>query len=82
MRAQVVMPTHALLAMIAIHHRRQHTRVPGLTSVMYSPTLDHLAGDVAAQNVREGHAREPAAGPQVQVIQRAGADPDQHLIFA
>src|SRR3984893_8749858 len=42
----------------------------------------HFACDVAAQNVRQLHARQSFSHPEVQMIQRAGSHSHQHLVLA
>ena len=58
------------------------TRVPGFRSRDVLAALNHFARDVAAQDVRQLDAGQSLAHPQVEVIQRAGADADEHMILA
>jgi hypothetical protein len=44
--------------------------------------FDHIAGNIAAENVRELHAGQSFAHPHIQMIQRAGTDTNHHLILA
>jgi hypothetical protein len=44
--------------------------------------LSDLSGDVAAEDVRQFHARQTLAHPHVEMIERAGFHPHQHLILA
>ena len=44
--------------------------------------LRHFAGDVAAEDVRQLHAREPGPDPQIKMVHRTGLHPHQHLVFS
>jgi hypothetical protein len=44
------------------------------------PAVDHLAGDVASGDMRElRDSRNAAALPEVQMVERAGADPHDRV---
>ena len=72
----------ALLAMIAEDHRRQEYPRAGLDVGNVLARLDHFARYVAAENVWQRHATQAPTRPQIQMIQRAGANADQNVIFA
>ncbi len=64
-----------------MHGRKQHA-LPGLESADVLAHLDDLARDVAAENVRQLHSRQPLAHPDIEMIQRTRAHAHQHLILA
>ena len=82
LRAEIVPPGVALLAMIAENHRRQqHARALVEVGNVFA-VLDDLSGNIAAKNMRQLHARQALAHKQVKMVQRAGAHADQHMVFA
>jgi hypothetical protein len=44
--------------------------------------LGDLACDVASEDVRELDAREPFANPEIKMVQRAGANANENVVFA
>jgi hypothetical protein len=44
--------------------------------------LGDFACDVASEDVRELDAREPFANPQIKMVQRAGANANENVVFA
>jgi hypothetical protein len=44
--------------------------------------FDYLAGDVAAEDVRERYFADALANPEIEMIQRAGSNTNQNLILA
>ena len=64
-----------------MHRRKQHS-LARLESPNVLAHLEYFAGNVAAQNVRQLHARQSLAYPHIQMIERARPHPYQHLIFA
>ena len=82
LRALVLQSRDALCAVIAEVHGREQHALAGLEAGDVLADLDDLAGNVAAQDVRQLHPGQPLAHPQIQVVQGAGFHPDQHLVFA
>ena len=82
LRTEVVMAGDALLAMVAENHRRQEHARPRLDVGNVLADFSHFAGNVAAKNVRQRDAAQPAAHPQIKMIQRAGAHANEDVIFA
>ena len=64
-----------------VHGRDQHA-LPDCESGDVLADFGDLTGDVAAEDVRQFHARQSFANPDVEVVERAGLDAHQHLIFA
>ena len=44
--------------------------------------LGYLAGNIAAEDVRQLHSGQSLANEQVEMVQRAGPHPNEHLVFA
>ena len=63
-----------------MHGRDQHAQ-SGLEVGDVLADFDDFAGDVAAKDVRQVNAGQAFAHEEVEVVQRAGADTDEDLIF-
>ena len=44
--------------------------------------FDDFSGDVAAENMRQVHARQALTHPNVEMVHGAGSDSDQNLVLA
>jgi len=82
--AEIVLAEEALLALTATGPGREQHAPAGLHPLAEVADRHYLAGDVAAEHVRHGELQPGNTCPheQVEVVQRAGADADQHLIGA
>ena len=58
------------------------TRWPVLKSGDVLADFDDFTRDVAAEDVRQFHAGQSLAHPDIEMVERAGPHPDQDLIFA
>src|ERR1019366_10305311 len=80
--AEIVVAREAVLALAAPLSRREEDAPAGLDALAEFADGDHLARDVAAQDVRhrELQSRDAGAHEEVEMIQRAGADADEDLV--
>jgi len=82
LRAEIVMAAHAPLAVIAEDHRGEQNAGARLDAGDVLARLDHLACHVAAENMRQLHPGQSFAYPQIKMVQRAGANSNQHVVLA
>ena len=80
--ALVLASRGASRAAIAKNHGRQQHPLAGLASADVFPGFDHFARHIAAQDVGQLDTGQPFANPEVQMVQRAGLDANEHLILA
>ena len=80
--ALILQSGNALRAVIAEMHGRDQHALAGLEVGDVFADFDDFAGDVAAENVRQVHAGQALAHPEVEMVQGAGAHADQNLVFA
>ena len=80
--AQIVVAGKARLALPAAQPRREQHAPASLDAFRKLAHLDDLARDIAAQHVRhvEFHSRDASPDKQVQVVERTGPHPHQHLV--
>ncbi len=72
----------ALLAMTAEQHgRQQHARANFQIGYVFA-TLRYFASNVASEGVRQLDAGKSFANPQVEVVESAGANADEDVVFA
>src|SRR5713226_915298 len=79
--AFVVVAGKARCAAPATDSRREDNFLPDLDAAHQFADLRHLAGDVAPRDVRkrDGHAGNPLANPQVEMVDRHRAHPHQDI---
>src|SRR5208282_111312 len=65
----------------AEHHGREQHALTRFESADVLADLGHFACDVASENVRQLHPRQSLAHPDIEMVERAGPHPNQHLIF-
>src|SRR5208282_21865 len=80
--ALVLQSGNTLGATIAEKHGRKQNALSGFEVSDIFADFDNFAGNVAAEDVRQVHARETFAHPDVEVVQSAGAHANEYLIFA
>src|SRR6266702_1491033 len=81
--AVVVQAGYASRAFAAANQRREHDLLADASRGYIRADLSDLARNVASGNVRQRnrHVRQTAADPEVKVIQRAGLDAHENLIW-
>src|SRR6266581_4657422 len=81
--AVVVQTSYASRAFAAANQRREHDLLADASRGYILADLSDLARNVASGNVRQRnrHVRQTAADPEVKVIQRAGLDAHENLIW-
>jgi hypothetical protein len=67
---------------IAKNHGREQHPLAGLRTADVFPHFDHFPRHIAAQNVGQVNAGQSSANPEIQMVQCAGFDANQHLIPA
>ena len=80
--AQVIAPGLALVAGSATQPRRDEDFLADLDAFDLAADPFDLPGDVATGNMRQGNlvARYPLPNPDIQMVQRAGLDADEHFV--
>ena len=81
-RALVLQSGDALRAVIAEVHGREQHALADFESGHVLADFDDFTGDVAAENVRQLHAGQAFAHPDIEMVHGAGFHADQDLIFA
>ena len=80
--ALILQSGDALRTVIAeMHGREQHT-LPRFEASDVLADFDDLARNIAAQNVRQLHAGQSLAHPDIEMVHSASFDPDQNLVLA
>src|SRR5438876_7508766 len=79
--AQILLAIHAFRAMSAEGHRGEQYALSGLQVSDVFADLRDFARHVAAIDMRQLDAGQAFADPQVEMIQRTDAHPNQNLIF-
>jgi hypothetical protein len=64
-----------------VHRREKHALARFEFADAFAGFYD-LSGDVAAENVRQVHARQTLAHPQIKVVQRTGFNANQYMVFS
>jgi hypothetical protein len=80
--AVVLQSGKALHAMSAEMDGRDNDPLASPESGDVFADLDDFSGDVAAQDVRQLHARQAHADEEIEMVQRAGAHPHQNMVLA
>ena len=80
--ALVLQPGNALRAVIAERHRREQHALSGFEVGDVLADFDNFAGGIGAEDVRQIYAGQPLAHPDVEMVQSAGSNADEDLIFA
>jgi hypothetical protein len=82
--AEIVVASEAGVAVAAGNSRSENDFFADVNIVDQFSDGGDFAGDVAAWNVRHGnfHARNAAANPEIQVIDRTGAHTDENFVGA
>jgi hypothetical protein len=68
--------------MAAKQHGRQQSPPAGLQIGDVLAALGDFTRDVAAQDVRQLHARQPFAYPEIEMIERTSPDTYEHVVLA
>ena len=82
LRTEILPSAVALLAVAAIQHRREQDACTRLHVGDVLATLRDFSGDITAKDVRQLHTRQSFAHPEIKMVQRAGANANEDMIFA
>ena len=80
--ALILQTGNALRAVIARKHGSEKHTLTGFEAGDVFADFDDFPGNVAAQDVRQLDPGESLADPEIEMIQGAGFDADQNLVFA
>src|SRR5712692_5165115 len=79
--ALVLESRHTFRAMIAKMHGRKKHSLPRFEAGDVLAGFNDLARNVTAQDVRQVHARQSFAHPEIKMVHGAGFDADEHLVL-
>src|SRR5579871_632727 len=82
LRAKILSPVGAGRTVSTKSHRRKQYALPYLQIGDVFANFGNIAGNITAVDVRQLDSRQTLADEQIKMVQRAGFDLDQHLIFA
>src|SRR5258708_34601412 len=80
--ALILQSGNALSTVPAVMHWRQHNALSHFEPGDVLADLDHFAGYITAENMRQLYSRQALSHPHIQVIERACPNSHQHLILA